>query len=206
MTLLSLTHLLAAVIAVITGVTIMSLRKGDRRHRVLGWVYVACMAVSLVTIVIRTISRPAPFAGYAVMTLGVLGAAVVAARQKPRQAAWRSWHAALMSLTMLGSAMAIGSILGGIVVGAGNGPAFYRMFNVVIACFTVAGLWIINTRRVIWGSAAGPLERQVRVRFGGLVIASSALLIVANWLHVRDAVTPDSQAGRIDPPTHAAAR
>ena len=70
-------------------------------------------------------------------------------------------------------------MIGGVAIGAGSGPTYYRMFNAVIASITIAGLWLINTRRVIWGNV--PARRLVRVQFTVLIVIVSAGLIVAQW-------------------------
>jgi hypothetical protein len=72
----SLLHLVAALAVLVIGLVMLRLRKGDRRHRVLGWWYVCLMSIGLIGIVIRTWSRPHPFMGYAVMILIVLSTAV----------------------------------------------------------------------------------------------------------------------------------
>jgi uncharacterized membrane protein len=41
---MGLVHLLAAVLALASGLLVLLTRKGKRRHRRLGWIYVASMA------------------------------------------------------------------------------------------------------------------------------------------------------------------
>ncbi len=65
------------------------------------------------------------------------------------------------------------------LVGDGNGPAFYRMFNGVILVFTALGLWLINTRKVIWQRQLGVQDHGARIRFSLLAASASALLVVA---------------------------
>src|SRR5207249_7579473 len=97
--------------------------------------------------------------------MGGLMAAVLASRYRRRLPDWRSWYAALMSFSMLGAAVAIGGVVGGMALGMGKGPAYYRMFNLVIVCFTAVGLTIINTRPVIWGLLVADRPRRVRLWF-----------------------------------------
>jgi uncharacterized membrane protein len=175
----SLLHLVAALAALVIGLVMLRLRKGDRRHRMLGWWYVWLMSIGLIGIVIRTWSRPHPFVGYAVMILIVLSAAVGASRYRSRVPAWRAWHGALMSLTIMGAAIAASSIVGGVIIGNGSGAPFYRMFNILIAVGTVAGLWVIDTRLIIWGRA-NP-ERVALWWYSALVVGSSTALIAAQW-------------------------
>ncbi len=176
---LSIVHTLAAFVSVLVALFIFGMRKGDRRHRLLGWIYVGTLFTSLVGIIVRTFSSTHPFTFYAIFAACVLLTAVLVVRQRKSIQTWRAWHAALMSLTFLGSFMAIGSIVGGIIVG--NGPAFYRVFNGVIIVFTLVGLWWINTRPIIWGAAPGQPQKMTRIYFSMLVVASSALLVVAQF-------------------------
>src|SRR5687767_13357355 len=97
MSLLSVVHILAALLAFGIGLTLFALRKGDRRHRFLGWGYVAFMLMSVVAILIRGIAQPRPFHAYAVVTLAGVIAAVLASRLRLRMPSWRAWHAVLMS-------------------------------------------------------------------------------------------------------------
>ena len=77
--------------------------------------------------------------------------------------------------------MAIGGVVGGLALGVGKGPVYYRMFNMVIVCLSVVGLWIINMRPVLWGHVVGPRERRVRLWFSGLVVTISVALVLAQW-------------------------
>jgi len=181
MSLLSLVHAIAGLVSVLVGIVILSLRKGDRRHRILGWVYVATMAISLVGILARVYERAPPFAAYAVLVLVVLAAAVTVSRRRRQVEAWRAWHGALMTLTLVGSTMAMASIFGGLAIGATSGPPFYRLFNAIIAVFTAVGLWLIATRPVIWGVRAGARELAVRRRYLAFATTASLLLIAAQW-------------------------
>jgi hypothetical protein len=180
MSMLSIVHVLLGLMAVSLGLLILGLRKGDPRHRVLGWLYLGCILMSLTAIIVGGLSHPTPFHGYAAVVMGALMAGVLASRFRSRLPDWRSWHAALMSFSMLGAAVAIGGVVGAVALGVGKGPAYYRMFNVVIVCFTALGLWIINTRSVIWGPWYGP-RRRPRLWFGGFVVAISIALILAQW-------------------------
>lgn len=177
---LSLVHILAALLALGLGFTIFSLAKGDRRHRLFGWAYVGLMLTSLVAILIRGASDPKPFHGYALIVATGLVAAILASRFRTRLSTWRSWHAILMSFSMLAAIVAIGGVLGGVVMGIGKGPAYYRMFNTVIVIFTLTGLWFINTRSVIWTSQLGH-GRSVRRWFTAGVVLVSAGLVFAQW-------------------------
>lgn len=178
LSILSLIHVLVGLVAVIVGLAIFGLRKGDPRHRLLGWIYLACLMISLAAIVARRFAEPTPFSIYAAIIMGVLLAALLASRLRSNIAAWRSWHGALMSFSMLAAGVAIGGVVGGVVLGIGNGPAYFRMFNVVAFTVTVAGLGIINTRPVIWGRSGAAAERAARLWFSALVVTVSAGLVL----------------------------
>jgi uncharacterized membrane protein len=174
----SVIHLACGSVSLVIGLVLTGLRKGDRRHRWLGWTYVVAMAIALCGILIGTRAHPHPFAGYAVLTILVLAAAVTASRLRKRFTSWRAMHGALMSMTLMGAIMAALGVFGGAALGAGSGPAFYRLFNGVIAVTTVAGLGLILTRPVIWGRKP---DAAVRAGYACLVAASSGALIVAQW-------------------------
>jgi uncharacterized membrane protein len=179
---LSIVHVLLGLVAVIMGCVIFALPKADSRHRVLGWLYLGCALTGLTAIIVRGLSDPTPFHGYAVVIMAGLIAAVLVSRFRSRVPAWRSWHGALMSFSMLGAAVAVGGVVGGLVLGVGKGPVYYRMFNAVIVCFSTTGLWIINARPVLWGCAIKPRERTVRFWFSGLVAMVSVTLVLAQWI------------------------
>jgi hypothetical protein len=180
-TVLSLTHAGAGLLSVLVAIAIFRLPKGSARHRQLGWIYVVSLGVSLIGIMIRTAGHIAPFMLYAFLTAGVLLGAVVIVRVRTLSTVWRAWHAGLMSWTVMASAMAMFSIVGGVIVGAGNGPVFYRMFNIVVIATAAAGLAIISRRPVIWGRPVGPAERSARLRYSALVAASAVFLVIAQW-------------------------
>jgi hypothetical protein len=54
------------------------------------------------------------------------------------------------------------------------------LFNIVIAGLTLAGLWLINTRPVIWRDRSVAMLR-VRSRFTVFVVTVSAGLVLAQW-------------------------
>jgi uncharacterized membrane protein len=180
--LLALVHILAGLLAVALAITVFCLAKGDRRHRLFGWCYVVLMLTSLAAILIRGVSQPKPFHGYALIVAAGLVAAVFASRLRDRIAAWRTWHALLMSFSTLAAIVAIGGVIGGAVLGVGKGPAYYRMFNCVIAVITLAGLWVINTRSVIWRPPSIGPDRTARLWFNFTAVGMSAALVIGQWL------------------------
>lgn len=182
MSILSLIHVALGLIAVAIGFVILGLRKGDPRHRLLGWGYAGCLVAALTSIIVQGLSHPTPFHGYAAFIMGGVVAAVLASRSRNKIGTWRSWHGGLMSLSLLGAVIAIGGVIGGLVLGVGKGPVYYRMFNGVIIVFTGIGLWIINTRPVIWGRQPTPEHRKVRLWFTVAVITMSGALVLAQWM------------------------
>jgi uncharacterized membrane protein len=67
---LSLIHVALGLMAVAIGFVIVGLRKGDPRHRVLGWGYAGCIVVALASIIVQGLSHPTPFHGYAALMMG----------------------------------------------------------------------------------------------------------------------------------------
>jgi uncharacterized membrane protein len=179
MGILGLLHAISGLGALLVAMAIIALPKGSRVHRVLGWTYASLMAVGLVAILVHTRNAPPPFAGYAVFVIGLLLVAIAVSRYRARIAAWRAWHGALMSLTILGALMAFGSIVGGLAIGASSGPPFYRLFNVIIIAMTALGVVLIASMRVIWGRQPRPAEQIARIVFATLTIASSLALVLA---------------------------
>jgi uncharacterized membrane protein len=175
----SLAHVLLGAIALILGVCVVALRKGDARHRALGWSYVAFMGTSLVAILAGARGHLRPFHGYAAVILGALIAAAWVPRLRARIRAWRSLHAALMSLSILGAFIAVGGVLGGVLLGIATGPAYYRMFDGIIVAFTAVGLAVIGTRPIIWGRTVREPDRRARAWFSSFVVAISLALVVA---------------------------
>jgi uncharacterized membrane protein len=181
MSTLSIVHVLVGLAAVIIGSVVLARSKGDARHKLLGWVYVGCLMTSLTAIIIRGLAHPVPFHGYAAAILGGIIVAILMSRRRDRVASWRAWHASLMSLSMLGAFVAIGGVVGGVALGVGKGPAYYRMFNAVIVCFTAVGLWVINRRPVIWGRLVERREARARMWFNVFAVAITALLVFTQW-------------------------
>jgi len=175
-------HVLVGLLAVIIGSMILARRKGDARHKFLGWVYFGCLLTSLTAIIVRGLSHPVPFHGYAAAILGGIFVAILMSRLRDRVASWRAWHASLMSLSMLGAFVAMGGVVGGALLGVGRGPVYYRMFNAVIVGFTAVGLWVIDRRPVIWGRVVEGREGRVRLWFNVFAVTITALLVFAQWV------------------------
>jgi hypothetical protein len=178
MHILSLIHIGAGLISLLVAGVIFCLPKGSPRHRLFGWIYAVSLGVSLLGILVRAAAAMHPFTVYAFMISGVMVAGITAVRARKHVSAWRSWHAGLMCMTVLASVMATLAVLGSGLIGDTGGPAFYRTFNVVIIGATVVGLMIINFRPVIWGRPVAAHTRTARLQFNGLVIATSALLVI----------------------------
>ena len=177
----SLVHIGFAFASLVVGLVMLGLRKGDPRHKLLGWIYVATMSAGLAGILVRTSGDRRPFAFYAILMLAVLAAAVAAIRARRRMPSGRAWHGALMSMTLMGSIMAALSIGGGVAIGASAGPPFYRLFNAIIVVVTLAAMAVIVSSAVIFGRPARAELAAARLGFGALVVASSAALVLAQW-------------------------
>jgi uncharacterized membrane protein len=186
MSILSGIHVLIGLVAVIVGCVIFARRKGDARHRVLGWWLTACLLTSLAAILLHGLHKPSPFLAYAGVIFAGVVAAVLVSRFRDRVPGWRAWHGALMSFSMLGATVAIGGVVGGVLRGVGNGPDYFRMFNVVIAVVTTAGIWLIFTRPVIWGGATASRERRIRIwATTGMILVSAGLILGQYLLLIR---------------------
>ena len=96
-----------------------------------------------------------------------------------RRSAWRAWHGALMSLTIMGALIAFGSIVGGLAIGASSGPPVYRLFNIIIVALTALGVTFIVSMKLIWGRQPRVPEQRARVVFAVLSSAPSLALVVA---------------------------
>ena len=176
---LALVHVALGLAVLALGAMIVAARKGDRRHRRLGWAYVACMAVSLAAIVAAGRDHFAPFHAYAGAVLLALVIAGAAPRLRRGVRTWRIWHGALMSFTLLAALIALGGVAGGLLMGVAKGPAYYRMFNIVIGVLTIVGVAVVATRPVIWGRAVLPHAARARIVFATLVVCASVALIGA---------------------------
>jgi uncharacterized membrane protein len=144
---LSITHALIGLLALLLAGGILSRRKGDRLHRLLGRVCACALALSLASAILLGVMHVFDaFDVYAVISLCALGAAVAASRYRQHVPDWRFWHGALMCFTVLTGVAALSGVIGGIVIGDGNGPRYYRLFNILIVMVTVAGLLLVNWR------------------------------------------------------------
>jgi uncharacterized membrane protein len=182
---LALIHAALALVFLPVGLVVLARRKGDARHKQLGWVFVGFMLASLIAVAAAGILRAPSFLEtpafnlYALLMIAALVGAVAASRLRLRFASWRVWHGVLMSTAIMGALIAFSGVIGGLLIGDASGPAYYRMFNVIIVVYTLIGLWLINTRAVIWGVGdASARHTPARVWLNALVVASSAALVV----------------------------
>ena len=78
---IGLTHTASAVAALVAGAAVLLTRKGTRRHRQLGWAYVASMLLLNVTalLIYRLFGRVGPFHVAAVFSLATVVAGTLAA-------------------------------------------------------------------------------------------------------------------------------
>ena len=177
----SLFHIGSGFVSLVIGFVVLGMRKGTRKHRWFGWLYVVLMATSLLAILYRTRATPPPFAGYAVFVLFVLIAAIASSRRRTTLRSWRGWHAGLMLLTLLGSIMAATSIGAGVMSGASSGPVFYQLFNAIIVVFTGIALTLVWRNRTVWGTRLDDGDLAARRKYAVIVSASSLALVFAQW-------------------------
>lgn len=173
---LSITHALIGLLALLLAVVILPRRKGDALHRRLGWVCVCALALSLASaILLGLIHVFDAFDVYAVLSLVSLGGAVAASRYRTRVPDWRFWHGALMSFTVLTGVAAFSGVIGGIVIGDGSGPRYYRLFNILIVIVTMVGLALVNWRL---GRLLSPGRPKTPLWYynAGIVLITSALV------------------------------
>jgi uncharacterized membrane protein len=178
MSLLGLVHALLGLGSFVIGCVLLGLKKGDRRHRLLGWLYLGTLGPGLLAILAQGLRRPAPFHFYGALVTLALAAAVLVVRSARRPEAFRSWHGALMCFSLLGSALAMGGVLGGLWLGQATSGAFYRLFNGIILAGTGAALWPLYRWRALWGRAPAAPQREAR-RGAVALIATASLALVA---------------------------
>ena len=101
---ISAVHLLAVLLAVASGTAVLLLPKGTRRHRRLGWVYVASMSVGLLS----AFGIYALFGSFGIVHWGAVGSAgalllgVGAALGRRVVPAWQRWHYLGMGASVVG--------------------------------------------------------------------------------------------------------
>jgi len=175
---LSIAHALTGLLTLLLALGILLRRKGDRLHRRLGWIAAGGMLLALCSAITLGILHVFDaFDAYAVAALVALLGAVGASRFRNRLPDWRFWHGALMCFTVLTAVAALSGVIGGVVIGDGNGPRFYRLFNILILIVTVAGLLLINWRVGKW-IAPGRPRRPLWYFNGGVVLVTAFLVIM----------------------------
>ena len=84
-------HIAAGVTAVIAGALVMLMRKGTRRHRRVGWIYLSALSVIFVTMVVMVVIRW-PL-NLHLLALGLVSLAAAALGVLNRRRHWPdSWH------------------------------------------------------------------------------------------------------------------
>ncbi|OGT79137.1 MAG: hypothetical protein A3H91_09460 [Gammaproteobacteria bacterium RIFCSPLOWO2_02_FULL_61_13] len=175
---ISIVHALIGLLTLLLAIGILSRRKGDRLHRQLGWIVVCGMVLALASaITLGVLHVFDAFDAYAVAALAALLGAVAASRCRDRLPDWRFWHGALMCFTVLTAVAALSGVIGGILIGDGSGPRFYRLFNILIILVTVSALLMINLRL---GKLIGPgrSKRPLLLYNGGVALVTAFLVIM----------------------------
>lgn len=175
---LSIVHALIGLLTLLLAIGILLRRKGDRLHRQLGWVFAGGMSLALLSAITLGILHVFDaFDVYAVAALAALLGAVAASRYRERVPDWRFWHGALMCFTVLTAVAALSGVIGGIVIGDGSGPRFYRLFNILIVTVTLSALLLINWRLGKW-IAPGRPRRPLWYFNGGVALVTAFLVIM----------------------------
>lgn len=107
---LGLTHTLIAVLAMVSGWWVLATRKGNRLHKITGYIYVTAMvAMNLTGLFIQSLFRFGPFHWLALFSLATVVAAVWAARSIRRKPDAIKIHRELMSWSYVGLLAAFAS-------------------------------------------------------------------------------------------------
>jgi len=97
-------HFLFAILSMVVGALVILLRKGDRKHKILGYMYVFCMVglnISALSIY-QLFGYFGPFHVFALFSLAtVFGGFIPAYRKKPRDT-WLEYHYEFMNWSVVG--------------------------------------------------------------------------------------------------------
>jgi uncharacterized membrane protein len=168
-------HMLIGSGALLLGIAIIISRKGDRRHRLLGWIIWPLLLIATLSGIDFGLKTGDPFYFYAMFVLLTLFAGIGASRFRARIPHWRIVHAGSMSIALMSAAMAFGSVAISMALGNTSQPVFYRIFNPVIAATTIAGMLALR------GSLARSMPSRIHWSLQSVIALSSAALIAAQW-------------------------
>lgn len=145
-----LVHFMAAVAALVLGTTVLTLRKGGRRHRQLGYGYVAVMAVMLGT----SFGIDRQYGGFGIFHVAallstatlLLGMVPVWRRRPVRQ--WRMLHYSFLYLSVLELYVALVAE----VLVRRPGWSFWEVAGVSVAVVALPGAALFGRLRGRWHS------------------------------------------------------
>ncbi|HEU4883175.1 MAG TPA: DUF2306 domain-containing protein [Longimicrobium sp.] len=149
-------HLICALLALASGAAVLLRRKGTRRHRRLGWIYVCSMVALNVTalMIYRLFGGFGPFHVGSIFSLvTVVAGAVPAIRRKP--ANWVERHYAWMTWSYVGLCAAAVSEVGT------RTPGLQFWWGVMLGTAAVFGAGAVLIRRHR-AAVLAPFRRRVR--------------------------------------------
>ncbi|MDX1476781.1 MAG: DUF2306 domain-containing protein [Saprospiraceae bacterium] len=139
-------HVLASVIAMISGAVVITSAKGTRRHKLLGYVFVGSMLCVLVTamLIYRLFGRVGPFHVFALIGFVYLAIGIIPAlRRSPN---WLNLHIRFMYWSVVGLYAAFVAEIG---VRIPNTP-FWGAVIVAVLIVTVTGAVFYGKYRASW--------------------------------------------------------
>lgn len=163
MNVLGLTHTAAAVAALGAGAAVLLTRKGTRRHRQIGWTYVASMLLLNVTalFIYRLLGHFGPFHVFAIFSLLTVAAGTAAAvrarrartnRNSVQRARALEHHYQWMTWSYVGLAAAAVSETATRMPALRPGPDQWMTFTITVALATILvigiGAQLIRRRRL----------------------------------------------------------
>lgn len=97
-------HLAFAVLAMVAGPVVLLLRKGDRRHRMVGWTYISAMVGLNITAlgIYDLLGRFGPFHIAALASLVTVIAGLIPVRRRQPRRLWVRYHATWMVWSCVG--------------------------------------------------------------------------------------------------------
>lgn len=147
---LGLTHTLVAMLAMVSGWSVLARRKGNRLHKITGYVYVAAMvAMNVSGLFIHSLFKFGPFHWLALFSLATVLAAVWAARSIRTSSEKLQMHRDLMSWSYVGLLAAFASEVVTRTPLATNGPRFALAVLLATATVTLVGGIVIHYKREV---------------------------------------------------------
>ncbi len=149
-------HTLFGVAALFSGGWNLAARKGTRRHRLVGWLYVGSMVGLLLTsfLIFELFGGFGPYHIMSVVSGGALGLAIYFPLRRKHHANWLIHHYMWMGYAYVGLVMATGSHL--FAYGPPGWPWWARALLYWVAPYVVGSLLIMRQR----GKILSRVERR----------------------------------------------